>query len=141
MTDTTRHNPQHSALRTQHSPHDSHHSSFSIQHSAHPSVGHVVPLYVLLGVWAILMVLTYVTVAVTHFDLGSLNLWVAMAIATVKASLVLLYFMHLRYDRPINAIAFIGAFLFVLLFVGLALMDSSQYQPDLIPGYAPGMNP
>lgn len=114
------------------------HSAHSAQHSGghHGQVGHVVPLYILLGVFAVLMVLTYVTVAVTHFDLGPLNLWIAMAIATVKASLVLLYFMHLRYDRPINAIAFICAFLFVLLFVGLALMDTMEYQPDIDPGYS-----
>ena len=74
-------------------------------------------------------------------DLGSLNLWVAMAIATLKASLVLLFFMHLRYDRPINAIVFFGTLLFVLLFIGLALMDSAAYHADLIPGYSPGMEP
>jgi cytochrome c oxidase subunit IV len=95
----------------------------------------------LLGVWAALVVMTYVTVAVTRFDLGSMGLWVAMAIATFKASLVALYFMHLRYDRPINGIIFLGTLLFVLLFVGLALMDTTSYQPELIPGYAPAITP
>ena len=42
-------------------------------------------------------------------DLGGLNLWIAMAIATVKATLVVLYFMHMRYDRPVNAIVFVTA--------------------------------
>jgi len=102
-------------------------------------LAHVLPPRLLLGVWGALVALTWATVAVTHFDLGSLNLWIAMGIATVKATLVALYFMHLRYDRPINAIIFIGTLLFVLLFVGLALMDTQHYQPDLIPGYAPGM--
>ncbi len=100
---------------------------------------HIVPVRVLLAVWATLMILTVVTVAVTWVDLGRLNLWVAMAIATVKASLVVLYFMHMRYDRPINAIVFVAALLFVALFVGLALVDTRAYQPELIPGYAPGM--
>lgn len=100
---------------------------------------HVVPMRVLVTVWLGLMILTVITVAVTWVDLGSLNLWLAMAIATLKASLVLLYFMHMRYDHPFNAIVFIGALLFVMLFVGLALIDTRAYQPELIPGYAPGM--
>ena len=106
----------------------------------HP-VGHVMSLPVLVAVWGALAVLTVVTVAVTKIDLGNLNLYLAMAIATVKASLVLLYFMHLRYERPVNAIVFVTALLFVLLFVSLALMDTGQYQPELIPGYSPAMPP
>ncbi len=102
---------------------------------------HVLPLKLLAGVWIALATLTWVTVAASHLNLGSLGLWVALGIATTKAGLVALYFMHLRYDRPINAIIFLGALLFVLLFVGLALTDTRSYQPDLIPGYAPGMQP
>jgi cytochrome c oxidase subunit 4 len=63
----------------------------------------------------------------------------ALAIATLKASLVVLYFMHMRYDHPFNAIVFIGSLLFVMLLVVLALLDTQAYQPELIPGYAPGM--
>jgi cytochrome c oxidase subunit 4 len=98
---------------------------------------HAVPLRILLAVWATLAVLTVVTVAVTWIDLGSLNLWLAMAIATVKASLVALYFMHLWWDKPFNAIVFVGSLVFVMLFVGLVLMDTMGYQPELIPGHAP----
>ncbi len=47
--------------------------------------------------------------------------------------------MHLRYDRPFNAIVFVTAFVFVMLFVGLALIDTAAYKPEMIPGYAPGM--
>jgi cytochrome c oxidase subunit 4 len=106
-----------------------------------PVVGHVVPPKVLVGIWAILIVMTIATVAVTRFDFGDLNLWIAMGIATLKASLVLLYFMHLRYDQPINAIVFIFALFFVGLFIGGILDDSRQYQyqAELIRGYAPGM--
>jgi len=100
---------------------------------------HVVPMPVLLAVWGALVVLTVVTVAATWIDLGRFNLLLAMAIATVKASLVLLYFMHMRYDRPFNAVVFVAALAFVGLFVGITLIDTAAYQPDLIPGYAPGM--
>jgi hypothetical protein len=47
--------------------------------------------------------------------------------------------MHMRYDRPMNAIVFITALLFVVLFVSLALIDTQAYAPDLIPGYGPGL--
>jgi len=102
-------------------------------------VGHVVPAWVLLATWGALIVLTYITVAATKIDLGSLNLWIALGIATVKASLVALYFMHLRYDKPVNAVVFVGALCFVALFVVFTLMDTGYYEPQLIPGYAPGM--
>jgi cytochrome c oxidase subunit IV len=103
------------------------------------TVSHVVPMPVLAGVWVALMLLTVATVAVVKVDLGSLNLWIAMGIATLKASLVVLYFMHMRYDRPFNAIVFVTALFFVMLFVSIALLDSKAYEPDLVPGYAPGM--
>ena len=107
----------------------------------HEGVGHVVPLRLLVGVLAVLLVLTFATVAITWFDLGRLNLMVALAIAVVKASLVALYFMHLRWDRPFNAIVLITALFMVALFIAFCLMDTVQYQPDVIPGYSPGMTP
>jgi cytochrome c oxidase subunit 4 len=106
---------------------------------AAPSVGHVVPFKVLAAVWGTLLVFTALTVAVAGVDLGRFNLEIALAIATLKASFVLLYFMHMRYDRPMNAIVFISALLFFMLFVSLALLDSHAYAPDLIPGYAPAL--
>ena len=108
-------------------------------HGGHGQVGHVVPLWLLGAVWTVLIILTVVTVAVTYVDLGRLNLWVALAIATAKASVVALYFMHLRWDRPFNAVVFVSSLLFVAIFVGIALMDTGAYSPLLIPGYAPGM--
>ena len=114
-------------------------SHAEVQASAHPTVGHVVPFKVLAAVWGTLLALTVFTVAVAGVDLGRFNLEIALAIATIKASLVLLYFMHMRYDRPMNAIVFIAALFFFMLFVSLALLDSHAYAPDLIPGYAPAL--
>jgi len=108
-------------------------------HSSNPIVGHVMPLKTLVMIWGALLVLTIVTVSATHLDLPRIAIWVALGIATVKATLVALYFMHLRYERPFHAIIFVMAVIFVLLFVGIALTDTQAYQPDLIPGYAPGM--
>lgn len=109
-------------------------------HDSHEVGGvHVVPVSLLLAVWGTLVVLTVVTVAASWVDVGSFNLLLAMAIATVKGTLVVLYFMHLRWDRPFNAVVFIASLAFVALFIVLALMDTSHYQPELIPGHAPGI--
>lgn len=105
----------------------------------HPEVGHVVPLPVLAGVLGALLFLTVVTVAATWVDLGNLNIWIALVIATVKAAFVVLYFMHLRYDRPFNGIILVTSLALVMLFIGIALTDTREYQPELIPGYAPAI--
>jgi len=103
----------------------------------HSKVGHIVPLHVLFGVLATLLVMTYLTVAVSGHDFGRFNLWVALGIAVFKASLVVLFFMHLKYDKPFNAIVFIVSMALVMLFVAITLTDTRQYEPGLIPGYAP----
>jgi cytochrome c oxidase subunit 4 len=92
-------------------------------------VGHVVPVWLLAVVLITLLILTVITVAATLVNFGRLSIWIAMLIATVKASLVVLYFMHLRYDSPFNAVVFIASLLFVALFVGFAAIDTHQYQP------------
>jgi cytochrome c oxidase subunit 4 len=86
-----------------------------------------------------LLVMTFVTVAVSWFDFGRFNLWIALAIATFKASLVLLFFMHLKYDKPFNAIVIIVSMALVMLFIAIALTDTAQYEPHQIPGYAPSI--
>jgi cytochrome c oxidase subunit IV len=103
------------------------------------AAGHVMPLRVLVTVWGSLLALTALTVAVAGVDLGSLNLALAMLIATAKATLVVLFFMHMRYDRPLYAIVFVTALLFVALFISFALLDSHAYAPSLIPGYGPAL--
>lgn len=107
---------------------------------SHGSVGHTVPLSLLTGVFLALLFLTWVTVAIAQVDLGELNLLVALAVATVKASLVLLYFMHLRWDNPLNAFIFIFSLVCVALFIFFAMIDTHAYDPDLIPGHAPLIN-
>jgi cytochrome c oxidase subunit 4 len=94
----------------------------------HEHVGHLVPLKVLAGVFGALTFLTVITVVASLFDFGEFNLIVAMVIAVIKASLVVLFFMHLFWDRPFNAIVFVGCLIFVGLFIGLALLDTGQYR-------------
>jgi|GEM_PF-405792 len=93
---------------------------------------HTLPMTMLLGVLGALVILTVLTVAVTSVDLGSQgNFIVAMIIATIKAALVMGYFMHLVWDSKFNVFAFLSSFLFVLLFLSMALLDRGEYQPTI----------
>ena len=100
---------------------------------------HISSVKLLLGVWIALMFGTWLTVSASNVDLGPLNIWIGLGIATAKATLVALYYMHLRWDKPFNSFVFLAAFFFLFLFIGFAMMDTGQYQVDLIPGYSPGL--
>jgi len=105
----------------------------------HHGVGHVVPLKILVGVFVSLVALTILTVSASYVDFGEFNLVVALAIAVLKASLVVLFFMHLRWDRPFNAIVFVGCLIFVGVFIGFTLIDTTQYHHSVSTDQAPGM--
>jgi cytochrome c oxidase subunit 4 len=92
-------------------------------------ISHVATVKVLVGTGGTLLLLTLVTVMATRIDFGAnINLGVAMAIAVLKAALVILFFMHLKYDKLFHSVVFISAILAASLFVGFTLMDSGQYQ-------------
>lgn len=94
-------------------------------------LAHVIPASLLLAVFAALMVLTVLTVAVSYFDFGAVNLFVALGVATIKATLVALFFMHLRYDKPFNAIIFVIGIGFLGLFLVVTMLDTVEYHPDV----------
>ena len=106
---------------------------------------HVVPMKVLVGVWLGLIVLTWVTVAASWVDFGHLvgepwlNIVGALTIALIKAALVALYFMHLRYDHPFHGTILVASLAFVCLLIGIALMDAKTYDPEKIPDHAPAI--
>ncbi len=92
-------------------------------------IAHVASKRTLVTNWAVLTVLTILTVSATRIDMGpSANLGLAMAIAVLKATLVCLFFMHLRYDKLFHSVLLVGGILAGSLFVGFTLMDTSQYQ-------------
>ncbi len=91
---------------------------------------HIVPKSVLLRVFGGLIVLTILTVAVAYVPLGPLGVPVAIGIAAVKASLVVLFFMHLKYDNPVNALTFTIGTIFVIVFVAITLLDTA-FRGDL----------
>ena len=105
--------------------------STSMEQPAHGTAhgGHDAPLSTLIFTALALLALTWCTVAVYWIDLGPWNLWIALGIASIKAVLVALFFMHLYYGKPFNALAFVIAVGFVLLFVSFTLVDSARYQP------------
>jgi cytochrome c oxidase subunit IV len=81
--------------------HGSHHGSADdISHQ----LGHIQPQRIYVGVFISLLVLTAVTVAMAKVDFGNhnINLVIAMLVASVKAGLVALFFMHLKYEHPLT---------------------------------------
>jgi caa(3)-type oxidase subunit IV len=84
---------------------------------------HIMPDKVALLVGGTLLVLTAVTIIVSRIDLGAFNFPVAMLIATIKALLVILFFMNLLYEARENSVIFGAAFLFLGIFLVLTSTD------------------
>jgi cytochrome c oxidase subunit 4 len=76
-----------------------------------------------LGVFFALLVLTGTTVAVAFLDLGPLNNVVAMGIAVVKASLVILFFMHVKYASRLTGVVLLSGVFWLAIMVGLTFVD------------------
>jgi len=93
---------------------------------------HITPLRVYLGIGATLLFLTGLTVWVSTIPLGEWNVIVALAIATVKASLVAFFFMHLYYDNKLYFLVFTAGILFLALFIGFTMVDTMR-RDDLDP--------
>ena len=63
----------------------------------------------------------------TWFDFGrTVNVWLALGIAVIKAALVAMFFMHLKWDSPFNGLVCIAAIFFVALFIGIAVLDTRE---------------
>ena len=90
------------------------------------------PIWMLLSVFFALLVLTVATVYQSTFDLGNMEIWLSLTIATIKAGLVIAFFMHLVWDKPLNAIIILGSLIFVALFLGFTMMDAEGYRDNLI---------
>ena len=93
------------------------------EHSEHAPTHHVTALPVYFGIFAALMVLTIITVWVSRFDLGLLNTPIALAIATLKATLVILFFMHVIHSTRLTWVVIISSFLWLALLFVLTFAD------------------
>ena len=85
--------------------------------------GHVAPLKLYLGVFAILMVGTALTVLVAFYDLGALNNVVMLTVAIVKATFVVLYFMHVRWSTRLTWVVVVSGFFWLLIMFVFSMMD------------------
>ncbi len=104
----------------------------SSEHAAPPAEAHdhVVPVAVYVAVFAALLLGTALTVWASYIDLGSWNTPVALAIAFTKATLVAVFFMHLKYSPKLTWLA-VGAALFWLFYL-LAGTLSDYYSRGLL---------
>lgn len=93
------------------------------KHSNEKHEHYIIPDSIVLKVGIALFILTIITVAVAQVDLGRLNFLVAIAVATVKALLVSLFFMGLYYDKKENGIIFATSFLFLAIFFSFTGID------------------
>src|ERR671914_2021797 len=93
-----------------------------VEHAAH-SPHQVVPLKIYYAIFATLMVLTGVTVAIAYIDLGPLNAVVALVIACFKALIVVLYFMHVKYSTRLIKLTVIAGLYWMGILLTLTLSD------------------
>jgi cytochrome c oxidase subunit 4 len=73
---------------------------------------------------ATLLALTVITVLAAGVNFGSGNVVIALVIASVKGSLVALFFMHLRHDKPMSAVIFVSGLAMLAIFLILSAIDS-----------------
>ena len=100
--------------------------------------GHVSPKSTYYAIFGALMVGTVITVAAAFINLGILNFPVALAIAVTKATLVILFFMHVKYSSSLTKL-FVGmAFFFLFVLFGLTLTDYLSRGLHTYPGGAGG---
>ncbi len=85
--------------------------------------GHVSPVSLYITIFMALMVLTAATVGAAFVDLGQFNFLVAMIIAAFKASLVIWYFMHVKYASKLTKLTVATGVFFLAILLGLLMVD------------------
>jgi len=85
--------------------------------------GHVIPKSTYFAIFAALLVLTGLTTGIAYIDLGPWNTVVALVIACFKATLVLLFFMHLRWSTSLNRVVLLSALLWLIILIGITSID------------------
>jgi len=92
------------------------------EHASHGS-GHISPISLYITIFLSLMVLTAVTVGAAYVDFGAFNFAIAMVIATFKASLVVWYFMHVKYQSHLTKLTVATGLFFLAILLGMMLID------------------
>ena len=84
---------------------------------------HIVPPRVYYAIFGILMLCTYLTVQIAFFDLGPLNVVAALTIAVFKATLVVLFFMHVKYSTKLTWAVVLGSVFGLGILLALTMSD------------------
>ena len=84
---------------------------------------HIAPISMYVGIWAALMIFTGVTVFAATIELNVFNIVLALLIATIKGTLVVLFFMHLRYSTKLTMVTVVAAIFFLLILFSLSMTD------------------
>ncbi len=84
---------------------------------------HIITYKLFTVVWTVLVILTGVTVAVSQVNLGALNIWVALAIASFKSGLVVTFFMHMKYEKPLFKVCLMTTLVILAIFIGFTFLD------------------
>jgi len=101
---------------------------------------HIMPVSLYLKIGGLLLILTGLTVFASFLQFGPYNLVIAMVIAATKASLVALFFMHLKYDNKLYMILFVSSLLFLATFIILTMFDTltrGDINPETAMPYKP----
>ncbi len=103
-------------------------------HSEHTQhVAHIVPIRTYFLVFVALMFGTALTTGVAYIDLGTWNTVVALAIAFTKMSLVVLFFMHVKYNKGLTRIVIFGAFFWLAIMMTFTLSDELTRRWEINP--------
>ena len=84
---------------------------------------HILPTRVYYTIFAILLFCTYLTVQIAFLDLGAMNTVAALAIATFKATIVVLFFMHVKYSTRLTWAVVLGSVFWLGILLTLTLTD------------------
>jgi cytochrome c oxidase subunit 4 len=84
---------------------------------------HIVPQRTYYVVFGVLMLCTFITVQVAFFDLGPFNTVVALGLAILKATLVVLFFMHVKYSTRLTWAVVLGSVFWFGILLALTFSD------------------
>lgn len=105
------------------------HSDIMLTQDHSTELGHAQPIGVYGAVFFSLLILTFITVAASYLDFGAWDLVVAMGIASVKAMLVALFFMHLKHENLFTWIYAAIPILILALLLGGVFIDNPTRLP------------
>lgn len=96
---------------------------------------HIVPAKMYWGIWAALMIGTLITVLASEVELHAWNIVIALLIATIKGTLVVLFFMHLRYSPKLTMVVVIASVFWLGIMFALTMTDYLSRHWATYPGH------